>query len=339
MPDTRVHPIAVPGAVAHPSPSAPWGTAHRTLVAMVAGTSRGGFAGRGGTSRRGSLRGDRPTRQPPIEARRRLREQGIVPIEPDDPVGVMLAPEEMVVAVRRSVTLERRKGWPPEPGGGLGGDLYVTTQRLVHLGRRPVEYRLGESGRPSSRKATPSGSSSVKAAASKNGVEDPCLLRVEDLAAVREAARTSASDASASRCVGSPRRRGPRMHAPGRSSPSPGMPRRRRPTVASVAARGLGPVPHPELVEHAAHVRLHRSGRDRQRRRDVAVSGRRPGGAGRPARAVEALDGRTASRPLRPGGAATRRPRSRAASRREMTSSPVFVAWRDARALQAPRPW
>ena len=127
------------------------------------------------------------------EARRRLREQGIVPIEPDDRIGVMLAPEELVVAVRRSVSLERRKGWR-EPGGGLGGDLYVTTRRLVHLGRVPIEYPLGEI-----REAVVAEGALRLVVSASHGVEiavhDPCLLRVE-IAAVREAARVSAPRAA-----------------------------------------------------------------------------------------------------------------------------------------------
>ena len=50
-------------------------------------------------------------------ARRELREQGIVPIEPDERIGVLLAPGEDVVAVRRSVRLERRQGCGGRPGG------------------------------------------------------------------------------------------------------------------------------------------------------------------------------------------------------------------------------
>ncbi len=113
-----------------------------------------------------------------------------MPIEPDDRIGVMLAPGEMVVAVRRSVILERRKGWL-EPGGGLGGDLYVTTQRLVYLGRMPVEYPLAEI-----REAIVADGALWLVVGESRGVEiaveDPCLLRVE-IAAVREAARAAAA--------------------------------------------------------------------------------------------------------------------------------------------------
>jgi len=123
------------------------------------------------------------------EARRRLREQGIVPIEPDDRIGVMLAPEELVLAVRRSVSLERREGWR-EPGGGLRGDLYVTTRRLVHLGRVRVEYALGDI------QEAVVAESALRLVIGERGVEiavrDPRLLRVQ-ISAVREAARAAAT--------------------------------------------------------------------------------------------------------------------------------------------------
>lgn len=113
-----------------------------------------------------------------------------MPIEPDARIGVLLAPEELVLAVRRSVSLERRKGWR-EPGGGLSGDLYVTTRRLVHLGRMQVEYALGEIQEA----VVAEGALRLVVGASRGveiEVQDPRLLRVE-IAAVREAARASAS--------------------------------------------------------------------------------------------------------------------------------------------------
>jgi len=125
------------------------------------------------------------------EARRRLHEQGIVPIEPDDRIGVMLAPGERVVAVHRAVSLERRKGWL-DPLGGLGGDLYVTTRRLIHFGPVPVEYALCEI-----REAVVATGALRLIVGEGRGVEievhDPRLLRVE-IAAVREAARAPATD-------------------------------------------------------------------------------------------------------------------------------------------------
>lgn len=125
------------------------------------------------------------------ETRRRLHEQGIVPIEPDDRIGVMLAPGERVVAVHRAVSLERRKGWL-DPLGGLGGDLYVTTRRLIHFGRVPVEYSLCEI-----HEAVVATGALRLIVGDGRGVEievhDPRVLRVE-IAAVREAARPLATD-------------------------------------------------------------------------------------------------------------------------------------------------
>jgi hypothetical protein len=106
----------------------------------------------------------------------------------------MLAPEELVVAVRRSVSLDRRMD-PREPGGGLDGDLYVTTQRIVHLGRVRVDYGLGEI-----RDAVEAEGVLRLIVGEDRGVEigvhDPRLLRVE-IAAVREAARASAASGAA----------------------------------------------------------------------------------------------------------------------------------------------
>ena len=118
------------------------------------------------------------------EARQRFREQGIVPIEPDARIGVMLAPGERVVAVHREASLERRKGWRG-PAGGMDGNLYVTTERLVHLGRASVEYPLAEICEV----IVGTGAIRLVVADSQGveiGVVYPRVLRVE-IAAVREA--------------------------------------------------------------------------------------------------------------------------------------------------------
>ena len=77
------------------------------------------------------------------DARRRLRDEGIVPIEPDARIAVMLAPGERVISMRRDVSVERRKD-NLDPEQRLRGDLYVTTRRLVYLGTVPVDVPLGE---------------------------------------------------------------------------------------------------------------------------------------------------------------------------------------------------
>jgi len=124
------------------------------------------------------------------DARRRLREQGIVAVEPDGRIGVMLGPGERVVAVRHGVSIERRKD-TRDPAEGLLGDLYVTTSRLVHLGSVPVEIKLLDI-----MEAVAATGALRLVVGDGRGVEirtsDPCLLRVE-IAAVREAARMTAA--------------------------------------------------------------------------------------------------------------------------------------------------
>lgn len=126
------------------------------------------------------------------ETRRRLRAQGIVPIEPDERVGVMLRPDEQLVAVRHAVSLERRSG-RSAPDHGLRGDLYVTTQRLLHVGRLRVECPLDEI-----REAIVGDDALLLVVNGYRGitlwVSDPRALRVE-IAAVREAARVAAEAA------------------------------------------------------------------------------------------------------------------------------------------------
>jgi hypothetical protein len=128
------------------------------------------------------------------EARRRLHEQGIVPIEPDARIGVMLAPGELVLAVRRSASLDRRHV-RREDDPGLCGDLYVTTRRLVHLGRSAVVYGLDEI-----READIAANHLLLVVGDNRGVVidvgDPCLLRVE-IAAARAAARAAGRAAPA----------------------------------------------------------------------------------------------------------------------------------------------
>lgn len=122
-------------------------------------------------------------------ARRRLREQGIVALEPDARIGVLLAPRERVVAVWRAISLERRKD-ERDPDQALRGDLYVTTTRLLCLGHVPVEVRLAEI-----REAVVAPGALRLVVGDGRGLEirtsDPCVLRVE-IAAVREAARMGA---------------------------------------------------------------------------------------------------------------------------------------------------
>ncbi len=126
------------------------------------------------------------------EARARLRRDGIVPVEPDNRIGVMLAPGERLVTVRRDVRVERRKETrgPDQP---LRGDLYVTTTRLVCIGPTTVEVPIADI-----REAVVTAGELRLIIGNGRGLEigtgDPYLLRVE-IAAVREAARTTAGAA------------------------------------------------------------------------------------------------------------------------------------------------
>jgi hypothetical protein len=119
-------------------------------------------------------------------ARVQLRRRGIVPIEPDAVIGRMLAPDERVVAVRRSVPLERRRR-RRDPDSLLSGDLYVTTRRLMYLGTVPAEYPILDV-----REAVAAPGVLRLVVGDGRGVEigvgDPRVLRVE-IGAVREAAR------------------------------------------------------------------------------------------------------------------------------------------------------
>ena len=111
-----------------------------------------------------------------------------MPIEPDERIRTLLDPGEVVVARRFSVSIERRKE-TPEADARMIGDLYVTTRRLVFLGRERIEYGLAEIG-----DAMEADGALRLIVGDRRGVEirvsDPRLLRVQ-IAAVREAERTS----------------------------------------------------------------------------------------------------------------------------------------------------
>jgi hypothetical protein len=80
-----------------------------------------------------------------LVARDRYRDGAVEPIEPDERIAALLVPGEKVFAVRRSALLDRREPQPSAycPGcPGLAGDLYVTSTRVVHLGRLKLEYDL-----------------------------------------------------------------------------------------------------------------------------------------------------------------------------------------------------
>ena len=109
-----------------------------------------------------------------------------MPVEPDERISVMLAPGERVVAVRRDVSVERRKE-SLDPDQALHGDLYVTTTRLLCLGHVQVDVPLAEI-----REAIVASGAVRLVVGDGRGLEirttDPFLLRVE-IAAVRQADR------------------------------------------------------------------------------------------------------------------------------------------------------
>jgi hypothetical protein len=140
------------------------------------------------------------------DARARLREAGIVPVEPDDRIGVMLAGDERVVAVRRAVNVERRKDYR-DPDRALHADLYVTTRRLVCLGQVSIDLPLCHI-----REAVVASGALRLLVGDGLGLEiriaDPMLLRVE-IAAAREAARAAGPDLDAEAPVGGGKVRDP----------------------------------------------------------------------------------------------------------------------------------
>ena len=71
--------------------------------------------------------------------------RAMTPMVPDDRIAPLLRPGEHVLGVRRSVVLDRRRP-PPRRSGptSLAGDLYVTSERLVLVGRLTVEIDLDD---------------------------------------------------------------------------------------------------------------------------------------------------------------------------------------------------
>ena len=76
-------------------------------------------------------------------ARERYRREPPPSLPADELIGPLLLPDERVVAVRASALLERRQ---PIPGaraaGGIGGALYVTSRRLILVGRPVLSFGL-----------------------------------------------------------------------------------------------------------------------------------------------------------------------------------------------------
>jgi hypothetical protein len=77
------------------------------------------------------------------EARARFRREGPPSLAPDKCIAALLEPGEQLVAVRHAALLDRRD---PAPGErlttGPAGELYVTSERLVLVGRLTLEVAL-----------------------------------------------------------------------------------------------------------------------------------------------------------------------------------------------------
>jgi hypothetical protein len=74
------------------------------------------------------------------EARERYRSGGLTEVLPDDTVAAQLEPGEGLVAVRASASARRDgRGDDEQP---LAGPLYLTSRRLLVLGRSPLAIRL-----------------------------------------------------------------------------------------------------------------------------------------------------------------------------------------------------
>lgn len=78
-------------------------------------------------------------------ARETYRTQPMPSIAPDAGLVPLLEADERVLAARRSAQLDRRQ---PVPGwdapSGVAGDLYLTSRRLVLVGRVTLSFDLGD---------------------------------------------------------------------------------------------------------------------------------------------------------------------------------------------------
>lgn len=122
------------------------------------------------------------------QARDAYRTQPMLRLEPDDRIAPLLGPDECVVAVRRSVQLDRRQPSPDsEAPPGVAGDLYLTSLRLALVGRITLVFGLDDI-----EETGLSGERLLLALRDGQGisldVEQPRLLRVE-IATARALAR------------------------------------------------------------------------------------------------------------------------------------------------------
>ncbi len=78
------------------------------------------------------------------EARARYRCDRMAPLEQDALIAPLLRPGERLLAVRRAALLDRRQPSPVSAPAGLAGDLYLTSERLVLVGRLVLSFGLDE---------------------------------------------------------------------------------------------------------------------------------------------------------------------------------------------------
>ncbi len=170
-------------------------------------------------------------------ARVHLRRHGLRELEPDTAIAPLLARDERLFAIHREVVLDRRQTSRPLVREGVPGDLYLTSGRLIVLGRPVVDIcldQITEVGLAGERLFLVLADGSAAAI----DVCQPRLLRVE-ISAARAAARVvSASGTS---------------------------------VEIAVPGSGLGPVPDSQLVEDAADMVLDGPGGDREGGADLPV--------------------------------------------------------------------
>lgn len=122
------------------------------------------------------------------EARLRYRREPMQPIEEDATIAPLLWPGERLLSVRHGAILDRRHGRAGCRDTGLLGDLYLTSARLIHIGRLMLAFRLDKVD-----EAVLSGDTLLLVLAEGVGislvVDAPRLLRVE-IATARAAARS-----------------------------------------------------------------------------------------------------------------------------------------------------
>ena len=76
-------------------------------------------------------------------AREAYRTKPMASLAPDDRIAPLLAAREQVLAVRHSAHLDRRQEIPGlEAPSGIAGDLYLTSRRLVLIGRVTLSFDL-----------------------------------------------------------------------------------------------------------------------------------------------------------------------------------------------------